>query len=151
MSNLNELFRQISIESEKTYMVSNKNYDGTIRENNKKIEIPYEIMSKQELLKQTLNHNFTPYNQMENFKFLATINKNSLYSTPFPKINPLIQKTNKLNINESNESESPTNFNNKKARLLTNKDIQNLDLIYDHVLGCYYDPNTEIYYELKEK
>jgi hypothetical protein len=25
----------------------------------------------------------------------------------------------------------------------------NLDLIYDHVLGCYYDPKTNMYYELK--
>ncbi len=24
-----------------------------------------------------------------------------------------------------------------------------LDLIYDHVLGCYYDPKTNMYYELK--
>lgn len=26
---------------------------------------------------------------------------------------------------------------------------KNLDLIYDHVLGCYYDPKTNMYYELK--
>jgi hypothetical protein len=25
-----------------------------------------------------------------------------------------------------------------------------MDLIYDHVLGCYYDPKTNIYYELKD-
>ncbi len=56
-----------------------------------------------------------------------------------------------MDIPETNEFDSSSKNSNKKARMLTNKDIHQLDLIYDHVLGCYYDPKTEIYYELKEK
>jgi hypothetical protein len=28
------------------------------------------------------------------------------------------------------------------------KNHNDIDLIYDHVLGCYYDPKTNMYYEL---
>lgn len=33
--------------------------------------------------------------------------------------------------------------------LADDKRNHELDLIYDHVLGCYYDPKTNLYYELK--
>jgi hypothetical protein len=43
-----------------------------------------------------------------------------------------------FNVNKSN--------NLKTGEIKTHHD---LDLIYDHVLGCYYDPKTNMYYELK--
>ena len=55
--------------------------------------------------------------------------------------NPL---KNKMNVLKDD------NLLNKSLQMIGN-DMRNheLDLIYDHVLGCYYDPKTNLYYELK--
>ena len=37
--------------------------------------------------------------------------------------------------------------NNDRSYMI--KDINYMDLIYDHVMGYYYDPKSNIYYELK--
>jgi hypothetical protein len=51
---------------------------------------------------------------------------------------------NKMNVLKND------NMLNKSLQLIGDE-MRNheLDLIYDHVLGCYYDPKTNLYYELK--
>jgi hypothetical protein len=51
---------------------------------------------------------------------------------------------NKMNVLKND------NLLNKSLQLIGDE-MRNheLDLIYDHVLGCYYDPKTNLYYELK--
>ena len=72
------------------------------------------------------------------------------FTPPFENLKQL--KLNfKMKAIEKNNQDDFIGLDNKKTRFLNKKDEQLLDLIYDHVLGCYYDPYTEIYYELKEK
>ncbi len=64
-------------------------------------------------------------------------------------------------ILEDEKLKSKENFDNKnynnslnilnKSNQLRMEEIKNhdVDLIYDHLLGCYYDPKTNMYYELK--
>jgi hypothetical protein len=40
--------------------------------------------------------------------------------------------------------------NNFQQSIKLNESDNQMDLIYDHVLGCYYDPKKNIYYELKD-
>lgn len=50
-----------------------------------------------------------------------------------------------------NEFHGKVNINDSKIldKSYKIKDINYMDLIYDHVMGYYYDPKTNIYYELK--
>jgi hypothetical protein len=40
-------------------------------------------------------------------------------------------------------------YDNNKIKTGSDQDKIDANLIYDHVLGCYYDPKTNMYYELK--
>ena len=149
-------FRQINIESEndETDEKSNKYYDIPIK-NNYNHRSGYNNI-KQNQLKETISQNL--------LKETMTLNNNnhfnnnlssrqaleSSFTPPFARLHPLKLKFSQKEDVTKEETESIFN-QNRKTRLLTNKDEQLLDLIYDHVLGCYYDPRTEIYYELKEK
>ena len=87
------------------------------------------------------------------YKFIneKSINIERSFTPPFAKLKPIKLKISNID-DEYNENSNNVIFNQlRKTRALTNKDEQLLDLIYDHVLGCYYDPKTEIYYELKDK
>jgi hypothetical protein len=102
----------------------------------------------------SINWNFAKENLNNQLKYVNVFGNRqntSIFTPPFSKYTSSKNKMNKMDIPETNEFDYSSKNSIKKARMLTNKDIHQLDLIYDHVLGCYYDPNTEIYYELKEK
>ncbi len=60
------------------------------------------------------------------------------YSPPFSKLTSI--ENNLINKQSSN---IPDDIN----KII---DDDKPELMYDHVLGCYYDPKTNIYYELKD-
>jgi hypothetical protein len=80
-------------------------------------------------------------------------------------VNKSLNKNNiENNIDLSKIDEINTNTNNNYIKMTTNgnlndskiadrsyliKDINYMDLVFDHVLGYYFDPKTNVYYELK--
>jgi hypothetical protein len=100
---------------------------------------------------------------------LLFVDKERPYTPPFTKLVPMnslksldraaviIEKANEEILNSQIFVESE-NRQEKASRLMDSLNLQQsvqldnnnyLDLIYDHVLGCYYDPKTNMYYELK--
>lgn len=80
-----------------------------------------------------------PFTKLVAMNTLVTINEqNDAFKDP----NVKVSFTKPLNSLDSPLKESL----NKSYKI---NDNNYLDLIYDHVLGCYYDPKTNIYYELK--
>lgn len=115
-------------------------------------------MFRQSVLKDTINQNI--FKDTGHFPSSNNINPyvsnvkpfDNSFTPPFIKLHPLKMKfARKEHSNNTSEQELQQGDPTIKKRVLTNKDEQLFDLIYDHVLGCYYDPKTEIYYELKEK
>jgi hypothetical protein len=100
---------------------------------------------------------------------LVFVDKERPYTPPFTKLVPMnslksldraaviIEKANEEILNSQIFVESE-NRQEKTSPLMDSLNLQQsvqlddnnyLDLIYDHVLGCYYDPKTNMYYELK--
>jgi hypothetical protein len=150
MSTILSNLRDISIESDRTR--NSEKIIKPLENTNRKATNINEIIYKQNNLKETISHNIfkaTIHNQLSNVMQPQSNFKpyDSSFTPPFIKLHPLKMK---LSQKESSLIHTVTP-DQKKTRVLTNKDEQLYDLIYDHVLGCYYDPKTEIYYELKEK
>jgi hypothetical protein len=97
---------------------------------------------------------------------LVMIDKERPYTPPFTKLVPMnslksldraaviIEKAKEEILNsevfvegEGKISPLMDSLNLQQSVQLDDKNY--LDLIYDHVLGCYYDPKTNMYYELK--
>ena len=95
---------------------------------------------------------------------MILFDKERPYTPPFKKLVPLsslnsldraaviIEKAKEEVLNSEIFSESKASplidsLNLQQSVQLDDKNY--FDLIYDHVLGCYYDPKTNMYYELK--
>lgn len=97
----------------------------------------------------------------------TSMDKERPFTPPFNKLIPLNSTKslerikNNINSNNNNEIVDDNNDNHNLVintnRLLDSLDPNTMqvskeniaDFIYDHVLGCYYDPKHNIYYELK--
>lgn len=80
-----------------------------------------------------------------------TNNSNRPYTPPLSKLVPLnqsrnIKETNIFGNEKNNQKNNKINSNNiSYAKILKKTD----NLIYDEIKGCYYNPKTNIYYDIK--
>jgi hypothetical protein len=78
------------------------------------------------------------------------IDKDRPFTPPFTKLVPMgsLKSLDRALVN----IEKPTAIGDDKPvnQSIRLNDGNYMDLIYDHVLGCYYDPKNNIYYELKD-
>jgi len=90
------------------------------------------------------------------------INNNHMNINGSIEINKSMNKNNFENNIDLSKIEDINNYNNGKMNTIGNlneskivdrsymiKDINYMDLVFDHVLGYYFDPKTNVYYELK--
>jgi len=131
---------QISIESDnaeetKTNVSKNRYFDIPIKDHVQHINKP------QSLFKENMMN--YAYDDKQSYRV-----PEQLYTPPFAKFKPLKFK---FETKELPQEDIFKDMIQKKPRALMGEDEHLLDLIYDHVLGCYYDPKTEIYYELRNK
>ena len=92
--------------------------------------------------------------------------KNDLENSDFPEISNLINAENKnqnrpytpplsklapINQSEIIEPKDKSNNNNNPNNISFAKNIKDIDdLIFDEIKGCYYNPKTNIYYDIKD-
>ena len=92
--------------------------------------------------------------------------KNDLENSDFPEISNLINAENKnqnrpytpplsklapINQSEIIEPKEKSNNNNNPNNISFAKNIKVIDdLIFDEIKGCYYNPKTNIYYDIKD-
>lgn len=90
---------------------------------------------------------------------VAGNNNNNNVNSSILNLNNKSIELNPVNVNKSNigNNASNNNPNNNLSKIEENnvdrsymiKDINYMDLQFDHVLGYYFDPKTNVYYELK--
>jgi len=113
-------------------------------------------MINAEIFSSKIENNLNNNNNLINPNSLLN-SKNTFYMNSNVNFNNSVNlNSNNININNS-KFEDIGNLNGKMNINQSNlhdisykiKDINYNDLIYDHVMGHYYDPKTNIYYELK--
>jgi len=79
---------------------------------------------------------------------LVSSKAENMNSSQFLNQNKALNDSVQLNMNNINNN-PPVSNNLNSSKVEDNSDINYMDLIYDQVMGHYYDPKTNVYYELK--